>query len=165
MRRVVGKNPVRRETPLFLPPDHVFEMGRISTLREGGDVTLVTTGGILHEAVAAADELKQRGVQARVISMHTIKPLDRDILIRAAASTGVIITVEEHSLIGGLGGAVAEALAEDFSGPVAFRRVALKDRFISTAGSQAFLRSQQGVDCNGIVHAVERTLGQARKTS
>lgn len=137
-----------------------FRLGRAITVRDGGDVALVTTGGMLAETVAAAEELARRGVRARVISMHTIKPLDQEVLIRAARDTGAVVTIEEHSLIGGLGGAVAEGLLEGFDGPVKFRRVALADRFASCAGSQTFLRSQHGVDREGIIRAVGAVLEQ-----
>lgn len=135
-----------------------FQIGRAITVREGHDVTLVSTGGMLADTVAAAEELSRRAVSARVISMHTIKPLDQEALVRAARETGAVVTVEEHSLIGGLGGAVAECLLENSEGPVSFRRVALADRFLSQAGSQSVLRSKQGVDQQAILSAVEGVL-------
>lgn len=138
-----------------------FALGRAITVRQGDDVTLIATGGMLDDTVAACEELQRQGIGARVISMHTIKPLDEEVLLQAARETGAIVTVEEHSMIGGLGGAVAEFLLEAVEGPLRFRRVALADRFLSRAGSQAVLRSQQGVDRDAIIRAVGTVLRRA----
>ena len=148
----------RADEPIVHEAPIDFRLGRALTVRQGDDVTLVTTGGMLHDTVAICDELAQQGVKARAISMHTIKPLDHDVLLGAARETGAIVTVEEHSTIGGLGGAVAEFLLEAFDAPLRFRRVALADRFITRAGSQAVLRSHQGVARNAIRRAVGAVL-------
>ena len=148
----------RAGEPVVHATDIDFRLGRAITVREGSDVTLVTTGGVLAAAVEVAEELAASHVQARVISMHTIKPIDEEVLLLAARETGAIVTIEEHSILGGLGGAVAEVLLENLTEPVRFRRVALADRFISQAGSQAFLRASQGVDRKGIIRAVGAVL-------
>ncbi len=89
-----------------------FQLGKAITVRSGSDVTLISTGGMLHDTVQAADVLGERGIKTRVISMHTVKPLDEEAVLAAARETQAVFTVEEHSIIGGLGGAVAELLLE-----------------------------------------------------
>lgn len=108
-------------------PNYRFELGRGVTLRGGKDVTLVATGLLVPEALRAAELLAQNGVDARVINIHTIKPIDTELLVKAAAETGAIVTAEEHSVIGGLGGAVCETLSENRPVPVV--RVGVKDEF------------------------------------
>lgn len=122
-------------------PRLAFEIGRAITVRDGGDVTLISTGGVLRTAVLVAERLAQEGVQARVLSMHTVKPLDTDAVLAAARETRAIVTIEEHSVIGGLGGAVAEVLAESDREKIAFKRVGLPSVFSSHVGSQEYLRA------------------------
>lgn len=100
------------------PVSYRFEMGKGVMMRDGSDVTLVATGLMVWEAIQAADALAEEGISARVINIHTIKPIDRDILIKAAKETGAVVTAEEHSVIGGLGGAVSEVLTEEYPVPV-----------------------------------------------
>jgi transketolase len=99
-------------------PGYKFEIGRGATLRDGSDVTIAATGMMVQEALKAAEMLKADGVSARVLDIHTIKPLDAELIIKAARETGAIVTTEEHNVIGGLGGAVAECVAESFPVPV-----------------------------------------------
>ena len=120
-----GRYPVPNLTPDL--SDYRFEIGRGVTYRDGGDVTLVATGYMVHLAVEAAEMLAKEGIDARVIDMHTVKPIDKELLLRAARETGAVVTAEEHSVIGGLGGAVAETLAE--SCPVPVLRVGVEDMF------------------------------------
>ena len=108
-------------------PDYKFEIGKGVTLCEGSDVTIVATGFMVHLAVEAAEMLKAEGISARVINMHTIKPLDTDILVKAAKETGAIVTAEEHNVIGGLGSAVSEAVCENYPVPVV--RVGVNDLY------------------------------------
>lgn len=108
----------RAAAPVFYPEDMKFEIGRGITVREGGDVTIITTGTVLHKALAAAELLEAKGIQARVVDMHTIKPIDEELIIECARETGAIVTVEEHSVCGGLGSAVAEVLAEHLPVPM-----------------------------------------------
>lgn len=107
--------------------DYRFEIGKGVQLTEGRDVTIIATGLMVSEALAAAEQLKNEGVSARVINMATIKPIDRDIIVRAASETGVIVTAEEHNIIGGLGSAVAEVVCETVPVPVV--RVGVNDTF------------------------------------
>jgi transketolase len=137
-----------------------FQLGRAITVRDGNDLTLIVTGGLLSQAVAAADVLAGRGIHARVLSMHTVKPLDTEAVLKAARDTPAIITVEEHSVIGGLGGAVAEVLMESDVRPVAFRRIGLNDTFSSKVGSQDYLWAEYGLDVAGILKTVESVLEQ-----
>ena len=110
-----------------LLPDYKFEIGKGVTYREGKDVTIVANGYMVHLALEAADMLKAEGIDAGVINIHTVKPLDTELIVEAAKRSGAIVTAEEHSIIGGLGGAVAEALAE--SCPVPVLRVGVEDKF------------------------------------
>lgn len=107
--------------------DYKFELGKGVTYREGKDVTIVANGYMVHLALEAADILKAEGIDAGVINMHTIKPIDTALLAEAAKRSGAIVTAEEHSVIGGLGAAVCEALAE--SCPVPVKRVGVQDTF------------------------------------
>ena len=131
-----------------------FQLGRARKVCEGRDVTLIATGGILGEAVEAAGALRGRGISARVLSMHTVKPLDREAICAAARETGGIVTAEEHTIDGGLGGAVAETLLEEGAAPGFFTRIGLRSCFSSTVGSQKYLRSVYGIDAAAIVDAV-----------
>ena len=121
-----GRFAVPNLTP-ELVPDYKFEIGKGVTYKEGKDVTIVATGFMVHLAVEAAEILKAEGIDAGVINIHTVKPLDTELLAKAAKATGAIVTAEEHSVIGGLGAAVCEALAE--SCPVPVLRVGVEDRF------------------------------------
>ena len=107
--------------------DYKFEIGKGVTLADGKDVTIVATGYMVHVALEAKELLAAEGISARVINIHTIKPLDEELIIAAAKETGAIVTAEEHSIIGGLGGAVSECLAENC--PVPVKRVGINDSF------------------------------------
>ena len=110
-----------------LVKDYKFEIGKGVTYREGKDVTIVATGFMVHLALEAADMLKEEGIDAGVINIHTIKPIDKELLVKAAKETGAIVTAEEHSIIGGLGAAVCETLSETC--PVPVTRVGVEDKF------------------------------------
>jgi len=108
-------------------PEYKFEIGKGIQLRDGKDVTIVATGVMVYMALEAAETLAAEGISARVINIHTIKPLDHEILAKAAKETGAIVTAEEHNILGGLGSAVAESVCE--SCPVPVLRVGTKDEF------------------------------------
>ena len=110
-----------------LIPEYNFEIGKGVTYRTGGDVTIVATGYMVHLAVEAADMLKEEGIDAGVINIHTVKPLDTELIVNAAKESGAIVTAEEHNIIGGLGSAVAEAVAE--ACPVPVLRVGVNDEY------------------------------------
>ena len=108
-------------------PNYKFELGKGVQLRDGSDLTIVATGLEVSEALQAAEMLAAEGISARVINIHTIKPIDRDIIVKAACETGCIVTAEEHSVIGGLGSAVAEVVTEECPVPVV--KLGIYDRF------------------------------------
>ena len=107
--------------------DYKFELGRGVTVCEGSDVTIAATGFMVHLAVEAAEKLREKGISAEVLNIHTIKPLDTDLIISSAKKTGAVVTAEEHNVIGGFGAAVCEALSENY--PVPVMRVGVEDKF------------------------------------
>ncbi len=121
-----GRFAVPNLTP-ELVPDYKFEIGKGVTYREGADVTIVATGFMSHLAYEAAELLSAEGIEATVINIHTVKPLDKELIVSAAKKTGAVVTAEEHSIIGGLGSAVCEALSESY--PVPVLRVGVEDKF------------------------------------
>ena len=139
--------------------DLEFQIGKAITVRDGHDVTLLVTGGLLGNVLAVSDLLRERGVHARVLSVPTIKPLDEEAVLQAARETNAIFTIEEHSVIGGLGGAVSEVLMERSQRPITFKRIGLNSMFASRVGSQDYLRAEYGLDTFGILATVSRTLG------
>jgi transketolase len=139
-----------------------FKIGKALTAREGTDVTLIGTGTITYRAFEAAQLLEKRGVSARVVSMHTVKPIDREAILRAAAETRAIVTVEEHNIQGGLGGAVAEVLAEEGCG-VRFSRVALPDCYVHIVGSHEWLLDKYGFSPETIAQVAQRTLEREKR--
>lgn len=129
-----------------------FAIGKATLLREGGDATIITTGTLMAEGVAAADLLrKQHGISARVLQMASIKPIDEESIRRAAEETGRIVTVEEHTVLGGLGGAVCEVAAQ--TGKAAVKRLGIQDHFCSV-GTVDYLREKEGLTVGNIVAAV-----------
>jgi len=148
----------RAGEPIVHPRDLVFKLGRAIRVREGNDVTLVVTGGLLATAVGASDRLRATGVTVRVISMHTTKPLDDVEIVAAAQETRGIVTLEEHSVIGGLGSAVAEILAESPKGKVPFKRLGLPSAFATEVGSQDYLRNAYRLSEEAVMDSIERLL-------
>ena len=136
------------------PGDVDFQIGRALEVRDGSDLTMIVGGGMLACATRAATELARLGHHARVLSMHTIKPLDEEAVIEAALQTPAVFTIEEHSRIGGLGSAVCEVLAERGVQPRLFRRIGLEDVFVSTGGGQEYLRAQSEIDADGLVRRI-----------
>lgn len=145
----------RLAVPAVNGDDYKFELGKGVTLREGNDVTVVATGLMVNEALIAADTLKEEGINVRVINIHTIKPIDKDILVKAAKETGVIVTAEEHSIIGGLGSAVSEVLAETC--PVPVLRLGVNDTF-GKSGPAVELLKIFGLDAKNIIVKVKEAL-------
>lgn len=139
-----------------------FQLGKAITVRSGSDLTLVSTGGLLETAVRAAERLSSSGIQCRVLSMHTLKPLDEEALRIAAQETGAVFTLEEHSLIGGLGSAVAEVLSESLEKPVLFKRIGLSSSFSCKVGTQEYLRAQHGLSVEAVVKTIFSTLDKNR---
>lgn len=133
-----------------LDKEEKFEIGKARVLREGSDCAIIVTGGILGEVWQAAELLEKKGISARIVSMHTIKPLDREAILQTCRDVGVIVTVEEHTVDGGLGSAVAEALLDNGVLPSAFLRIGLEAGFSSIVGSQQYLRKRYGLDAESI---------------
>ena len=150
----LGKN----GEPAALPEGTAFEIGRVVRVREGGDVAIISCGPMLTEALGAADLLAAGGVDAGVVHVGTIKPLDVEGVIEACAGRRTVVTVEEHTVLGGLGRAVAEALA-DAGCPAPLRRVGLPDCFAKAVGSRDHLIRHYGLDAAAIAAAArgERT--------
>lgn len=132
--------------------DYKFEIGKGVLLREGTDVTIVATGICVSAALEAAEKLAEDGINAEVINIHTIKPLDEELIIKSAKKTGKVVTAEEHSVIGGLGGAVCEALSEKAPTPVC--RIGMNDIF-GESGSAGALVAKYGLDADGIYSKVK----------
>ena len=147
----------RNKVPTVFPADYRFEIGKGTELVAGTDLTFITTGLMTAQAVAAAEQLKKEGVSARVVHIGTIKPLDREIIVKAARETGLIVTAEEHSIVGGLGSAVAEVLAEEC--PVPLKRVGVNDRF-GTSGKAEELLKYFGLTAEDLVEAGREMLAR-----
>lgn len=137
-----------------------FQIGMAVRVADGEDLTLISTGGILGEVLDASSTLAEVGIRARVLSMHTLSPLDVSSITAAATETGGIVTVEENTVAGGLGGAVAEELLESGSRPGFFYRIGLRAGFSSIVGSQQYLRRQYGLDRESIASTVKLVLSQ-----
>lgn len=137
-----------------------FVLGRARVLRNGDDLTLISTGGIAAEALAAGELLATSGIECRILSMHTLKPLDANAIRAAAIETGGIVTIEENTILGGLGGAVAEVCLESGRRPRRFLRLGIPDQYTSIVGDQAYLRSQVGLDRSNIAARVRRLLDE-----
>lgn len=133
-------------------PDYKFELGKGVVLREGKDVTIVATGLCVSSALEAAEKLAADGIDAKIINIHTIKPLDEELIVVAAKETGKVVTVEEHSVIGGLGSAVCDALAEKC--PVPVKKIGVQDVF-GESGPAAALLAKYKLDGEGVYEQVK----------
>jgi transketolase len=128
-----------------------FQVGKALVVREGSDLTLIATGTMLPVAVEASDKLAIEGISTRVLSVHTVKPLDSDAVVDSAWKTRFVATLEEHSVVGGLGGAVAEVLAESAVRGLAFKRLGLPSEYSSAIGDRDYLRRVHGLDTAGVL--------------
>ncbi len=146
----------RLAVPRIFDESYKFELGKAVTLREGSDVTIIATGLMVNEAIEAAKALADEGISAEVINIHTIKPLDKEAVIRSAAKTGAVVTAEEHSIIGGLGGAVAEALCESGK-PAPVVRLGVNDVF-GRSGPAVELLHIYGLDAQNIVAKAKQAI-------
>jgi transketolase len=160
--RVVAETPgpfyvrtSRMKFPVIYGPDKTFRLGRGDVLRAGSDVSLIACGYMVHAALRAAETLRAKGVSARVVNMPTLKPIDEELILACARATKGIVTAEEHSIIGGLGSAVCEVLAEGRPAPV--RRIGVRDQFCSS-GTAADLFVEYGLTAEDIVRAAEELL-------
>jgi transketolase len=137
------------------PATYKFELGKGVTMRDGTDLTIVATGLMVNEAVQAAETLAAEGISARVVNIHTIKPLDKELIVKCAKETGVIVTAEEHSVIGGLGSAVAEAVTEGCPVPVV--KVGVNDEF-GHSGPAVDLLKEFGLSAENIAAKAKEAL-------
>ncbi|MHA2059895.1 MAG: transketolase family protein [Candidatus Ranarchaeia archaeon] len=157
---LVKKGPVhvrmhRHPVPIIYSEDFDYKIGKANILQEGSDVTLVACGVMVHTALEAGKQLQKNGISARVIDNHTIKPIDQKTLIKAARDTGAIVTAEDHNILGGMGSAVAEVLAENH--PTFMRRVGVNDTF-GESGSANDLLQKYGLTVENIVQKAEELL-------
>jgi transketolase len=149
----------RCERRVLYPEDVEFRLGKMLPLREGNEVAIIATGNMVEAALEAAGELAREGIQARVLDCHTIKPLDAEAVVRAAVETRGIVTAEDHNVIGGLGSAVAEVVAENH--PTVVRRVGLGDVFARSARGPQELLAQYGIDARAIAEQARRVAGRS----
>jgi len=131
--------------PEIYGEDYEFELGKGVVLQEGRDLTFIAAGSIIHDVLEVTRKLKEKGIQARVINMPSIKPIDKDIIVKAAQETGKIISVEEHSIIGGLGSAVGEVLLEKGCGNIIFKTIGVEDVFCKGYGSHSYVKNKNGL--------------------
>ena len=149
----------RYAVPVLYGDDYKFELGKGVQMTEGNDLTIIATGMLVGMSIEAAKILAERGIKARVINIHTIKPIDKDIILKAAAETGAIVTAEEHNIIGGLGSAVAEVVGEGC--PVPVIRLGVEDKF-GHSGKVPPLLEMYGLTVENIVAKAEIALGMKK---
>ena len=147
----------RSAVPTLFDENYKFEIGKGVVVREGNDATIIACGIMVNEAIIASETLKSEGINARVVNMSTIKPIDRELIINAAKETGVIVTAEEHSIIGGLGSAVSEVVSEEC--PVVVKKVGVKDVF-GESGTPMELLKKHGLTAENIVDAVKQAVAK-----
>jgi len=137
--------------------EYKIEFGKAHVMKEGDDITIISSGTIVGEALRAAEMLEKDGVSVEVLNMHTIKPLDVDAIAKRALKRKAIFTLEEHSIIGGLGGAVAEVLSELSDRP-AFKRFGVKDVWPEVVGTQEYMRDITGISAERVVEEIRKTI-------
>ena len=146
----------RLAVPRFNDPENYnFEIGKGIEMADGSDVTIIATGLMVNEAMIAKDMLKEEGISARVINIHTIKPIDKDIILKAAKETGALVTAEEHNVIGGLGSAVAEVVCEEYPVPVV--KVGVEDKF-GASGPAVEMLKIYGLCASNIVEKAKKAI-------
>jgi transketolase len=145
----------RAPVPVITKENDAFTIGKANTLREGKDITIFACGQMVYDAMLACDELKKEGIGARVINLHTPKPIDRDAIVKAARETGAIVTVEEHTILGGMGSAIAEVVSQTH--PVPMKMVGVNDRF-GVSGDPEQLFEHFGLTPKNIVIAAKEAL-------
>lgn len=150
----------RPKVPVFTAPDQQFEIGKAWMVNEGSDVTIVATGHLVWEAIQAGEQLAEMGIDAEIINIHTIKPLDEEAIIKSVAKTGCVVSAEEHNRLGGLGDSVAQVLAKHHPAPMEY--VAVNDSF-GESGDPAELMKKYGLDSAHIVKAVQRVIERKKK--
>jgi transketolase len=152
---------LRREKEPVLEKNYEYKLGKVATMKEGSDVTLAAIGSQVNFAVEAAKMLADEGVDAEVLNVHTLKPLDRETIVKSARKTGGVLTTEQHQVNGGLGGAVAEVLAEEY--PTPMKMMGVKNTFSETARKQSELVAHHGLTAEHIAEAARVLLMKTRK--
>ncbi|WP_140936559.1 transketolase family protein [Sphingobacterium lumbrici] len=147
----------RPVVPNFTPADQKFEIGKAVLLNEGKDVTIIATGHLVWEAIKAGEELEKLGIDAEIINIHTIKPLDTEAILKSVAKTGCVVTAEEHNRLGGLGDSVAQVLAQKLPTPQEY--VAVNDSF-GESGTPAQLMEKYGLNASSIVAAASKVISR-----
>lgn len=147
----------RPSVPIFTASDQVFEIGKAWMVNPGTDVSIIATGHLVWEAIQAGEQLAEKGINAEIINIHTIKPLDEEAILTSVKKTGCVVTAEEHNRIGGLGDSVAQVLSKHFPAPQEY--VAVDDSF-GESGVPAQLMEKYGLNAEHIVQAVERVRGR-----
>ncbi|QNL49441.1 transketolase family protein [Olivibacter sp. SDN3] len=145
----------RPSVPIFTDPDQKFEIGKAWMVNEGTDVTIVATGHLVWEAIQAGEKLAEVGIDAEIINIHTIKPIDEEAILRSVSKTGCVVTAEEHNRLGGLGDSVAQVLVKN--NPVPQEYVAVNDSF-GESGTPAQLMAKYGLNADNIVSAVQKVI-------
>ena len=144
----------RKELPELFPADYTFDLFRADRLREGSDLTILVSGSLTHDAVAAADRLAAEGIACDVLNVHTIKPIDAESVVRSARRTGAVLTIENHNVIGGLRSAALEALAEE---KIPVKGLGIQDRF-GEVGKTPYLRKVLGLEMEDMLRAAREAV-------
>ena len=145
----------REKTPVMTTEETPFEIGKAEIFREGNDVTIIGCGPLVYEALKAAEELTKDGIEAEVVNNHTIKPMDKETILRSVKKTGCVVTIEEHQAAGGMGSAVSEILSQNYPAPMEI--IGVKDRF-GESGEPNELLEKFGLTAKNIVEAVKRVI-------
>ncbi len=146
--------------PIFTGADQIFEIGKAWMVNEGADVSIFATGHLVWEAILAGEKLAEMGIDAEIINIHTIKPLDEEAVLKSVAKTGCVVTAEEHNRLGGLGDSIAQLLVRNYPAPQEY--IAVNDSF-GESGKPADLMTKYGLDNEHIVSAVKRVMKRAGK--
>lgn len=150
----------RSKLPLITKQEEKFEIGKGTILKDGKDITIIATGALVHLSLEAAEDLEKENISVRVINIHTIKPLDNELIIKAAKETGLIITAEDHNIIGGLGSAVSEILSENQ--PTKIQRIGINDHF-GESGKPDELYQKYGLTKENIIKNVKDIIRRNKK--
>jgi transketolase len=150
----------RPVVPIFTDPDQKFEIGKAWMVNEGADVSIFATGHLVWEAILAGDKLAEMGIDAEIINIHTIKPLDEEAVLKSVAKTGCVVTAEEHNRLGGLGDSIAQVLVKN--NPVPQEYIAVDDSF-GESGKPADLMKKYGLDSEHIIKAVQKVIERKKK--
>ena len=145
----------RAEVPTIFDDSYKFELGKGVQLTEGNDVTIIATGYMVQKSLEAAEQLKEKGINVRIINIHTIKPIDKELIIKCAKETRAVVTVEEHSIYGGLGSAVAEVLVKEYIIPMEI--IGVQDTFAET-GAYELLLNKYGLCTENIINTVQKVM-------